>query len=877
MVTTAGANGRFVVPVRASQPFTLRILGLDGAPRGLVTGVAPGTGSVDVGDPFGAPIRRLTLTAEPGANSVVDPSTPVVFRFSEPIDPRGLASAIVVLDDGGSRVFGTTSIDSTGLTATFKPSRRWRYGTAYRYAVATTLNALSGARLASPFSGGFTTFRPSVVSTLDIGDTRDVAVSGGLAVAATATGLATVNLSSPLAPALHSHVSIPGGAGGVALLPQASIVDRTGATRTGAFAIIAGGSETTAGVVRTFDVGTPITPTSIGSAQVTRAPGTSPPSPVPPLSGTPRSVVVDIDNRALVAIEDVGVASVSLGQSVPTDSTNPGGALGPRYPAGTESASQVIRLGDRLVVAGAAGLTVLDRLTLVRRGGVSTEGDAQGVAGLAGFQTDVNGDGTVAPTERFDFAAVANGSDGTVQFYRIPVNGDPVLLSVVRLGAETAGVSLDPIERIAYVSLGNRGLGLVDLDGGSSIQPIDLDRNGLDDRILGFVDTPGTARRVALDLSRGLGLVADGHGGLAVAQLTPPRVAFLSLLRDPLRGRNGDEASILTTGEALTTDEAILVQIDAATAGQALVFSIRETPDAGGGALLSVGEDTTVTLQPGLNALVIDIAQVHAATGSRASLDVTTATGARLASFELRLRPPPAMGTLALHALILAPEPAVILANRRTLQLSVGGFFSDGTILNLTPSSRGTRYASGNPIVATVDAEGLVTALAGGVTTVTISNGSVRASLRGHVDLPPVLAALVPTRSNITLTAAGQGRRLELQALFSDGTVVDAGRHSRAVFTSSDPSIVEVGPDGTLIARAEGVATITVTNGSLQQQVQIAVEFSTPASVTGISLAPLADITTDTGEIVARAVISGTGTLHGVPIVFSIPALAPRW
>ena len=126
MVTTAGANGRFVIPVRASQPFTIRFVGLDGAPRGLATGVAPSGGRLDVGDPLGAPSGRLTLSAEPGLNAIVDLGTPVVFRFSEPIDARGLASAIVVLDEGGSRVFGTTSIDSTGLVATFKPSRRWR-------------------------------------------------------------------------------------------------------------------------------------------------------------------------------------------------------------------------------------------------------------------------------------------------------------------------------------------------------------------------------------------------------------------------------------------------------------------------------------------------------------------------------------------------------------------------------------------------------------------------------------------------------------------------------------------------------------------------------------------------------------------------------
>src|SRR4029079_14528866 len=121
-------------------------------------------------------------------------------------------------------------------------------------------------------------------------------------------------------------------------------------------------------------------------------------------------------------------------------------------------------------------------------------------------------------------AAIANGADGTLQFYRVKASGDPELLSVVRFAGETTGVVLDASERLAYVALGTRGLALVDLDGPASIQPIDLDRNGVDDRILGTLDTPGEAERIALALDRGLAFVADGTAGLTTVQVLPPRV-----------------------------------------------------------------------------------------------------------------------------------------------------------------------------------------------------------------------------------------------------------------------------------------------------------------------------------------------------------------
>jgi hypothetical protein len=875
VVTTAGANGRFVLPVRASEPFTVRITDLDGSARGTVTGSAPASGNVDVGNPLGAPLGQLRVTARPDSNSIVDLTAPVVFTFSEPIEARGLASAIVVTDDAGSRVFGATIVDTTGSVVTFRPARRWRFGTTYRIAVATTLQAISGARLSAPFSSQFTTFRPAIVGNLPLGETRDVALRGALAVAATAAGLAVIDTAAPQSLTLHSQSPLAGGASGITFVPGPSIVDRPGTTRTGVFAVAAAGSAPAAGIVQTFDVSSPFTPVAVGSAQVTAAAGTNPPAPVPQVSGTPRSVIVDAANRAFVSIEGVGVSSLMVGQSIPADPTNPGGALGARYPAAAvvESASQVVSLRDRLLVAGAAGLTVLDGVTLVRRGGVSTEGSARGVAALLDFATDRDGNGTIENAERFDIAAVANGADETLQLFRVPATGDPVLISVIRLNGETDSVVLNAGERLAYVGLGTQGVAFVDLEGAASIQPIDFDGNGVDDRILGVVDTPGNAGRTALDVGRGLGFIADGAAGLTVAQLFPPRTAFLSLLRDPRRNREGDEESILESRAAMTTDEAIHVGINAASAGEALVLVIEETPDAGGVRLLTIGEsDTSAALGPGLNNVVIDIASGEA-TGTRAVLKIQTRLGQLLNSVDITIRPPDTVGA-TLTALDISPADPVISNSATSLQLSVGGLFTDGRMLNLTSGSLGTRYASLNPEVATVDQDGLVTARAGGTATIVVTNGTVFVSVALRVDHAPALVALEPLSTHFTLRSPGQENQITVRALFSDRSVLDAGTATRSTFTSSDPSVVEVTTDGRMIARREGVATITITNGGLSESVDVAVEFREPAVITGITMTPLEPITTDARDIRPKATVTGTGTLDGIPITFSMTGAA---
>jgi hypothetical protein len=156
--------------------------------------------------------------------------------------------------------------------------------------------------------------------------------------------------------------------------------------------------------------------------------------------------------------------------------------------------------------------------------------------------------------------------------------------------------------------LGARGVALVDLDGPASIQPIDFDRNGVDDRILGIVDTPGEAGRLALALDRGMAFVADGSAGITAVQVLPPRVTFVTLKRDPVAALSGDE-SILDTRTALSTDEAILVGLQVIVSpGDSASLTLDEQT-AGARALSFADGSTAVALQTGLNSLKVAIAR----------------------------------------------------------------------------------------------------------------------------------------------------------------------------------------------------------------------------------------------------------------------------
>src|SRR5262249_12106724 len=139
-------------------------------------------------------------------------------------------------------------------------------------------------------------------------------------------------------------------------------------------------------------------------------------------------------------------------------------------------------------------------------------------------------------------------------------------------------------------------------------------------------------------------------------------------------------------------------------------------------------------------------------------------------------------------------------------------------------------------------------------------------------DQPPALVA-IEADPQVTLTSAGARVPLLATARLSDGTVLDAARGPNTAFTSSDPTIVEATADGAWIARGEGVATSTIADGNVRGQVQVAVEFRTPAVVTGIHVKPLEGATADDRQILATAVLAGTGSLDGIPITFSISGL----
>lgn len=143
---------------------------------------------------------------------------------------------------------------------------------------------------------------------------------------------------------------------------------------------------------------------------------------------------------------------------------------------------------------------------------------------------------------------------------------------------------------------------------------------------------------------------------------------------------------------------------------------------------------------------------------------------------------------------IVLDKTAETLSHNQTLQLSATAEPAESSLGTLT-------WSSSDPTVATVDANGLVTALKSGETTITVTNGTLSASC---VITVPLIAETFTLKEETLHFAVGTFKTLTL--------VTDGGLSAGEItWTTSDASIVTV-ENGKITAVANGTAVITAKN-----------------------------------------------------------------
>lgn len=159
----------------------------------------------------------------------------------------------------------------------------------------------------------------------------------------------------------------------------------------------------------------------------------------------------------------------------------------------------------------------------------------------------------------------------------------------------------------------------------------------------------------------------------------------------------------------------------------------------------------------------------------------------------------------------IQPLPELTPGTQHTPELTLTVLPEDGILPEI-------RWESSDPAIATVDADGTLTAVSGGECTISASCGdaAVRQSLRVRIPLE----ALVISQSETMLSV---GETLSLAADRQPANATDTA----IVWESSDPAIATVGQNGTVTAVAPGTVTITASCGELSAECVVHVGRST--------------------------------------------------
>ena len=211
--------------------------------------------------------------------------------------------------------------------------------------------------------------------------------------------------------------------------------------------------------------------------------------------------------------------------------------------------------------------------------------------------------------------------------------------------------------------------------------------------------------------------------------------------------------------------------------------------------------------------------------------------------------------TTAAAGFVVEPTTASVMVGR-TLQPTFTVIDASGATVARVP-----QWTSANPAIATVDANGLITGVAVGTTTVT---GTVD-NLSANIEVTVIPAAATMTIAPSTLTIAmGETVDFTVTMTAADGSAIT---DRTVVWTTSEPFRMLIDSKGHGTARNGGPVTITATAGDLSASAQVNVT----VPVASVTVAPAVDSLTvgETVQLTGTARNMYGGALSGMSINWS--------
>jgi hypothetical protein len=206
--------------------------------------------------------------------------------------------------------------------------------------------------------------------------------------------------------------------------------------------------------------------------------------------------------------------------------------------------------------------------------------------------------------------------------------------------------------------------------------------------------------------------------------------------------------------------------------------------------------------------------------------------------------PPPSLTSLA-----VSPVDATNLIGT-TRRFSATGTYSDGSTQDL---STAVTWASSDLAVAGIDTNGLVTAVAPGLSLIFAEFDGLTNSVQLIVALPPPsLTSLAVSPVNAT-NLVGTIRFFIATGTYSDGSTQDLT--TAVTWVSSDLPIVTIDTNGLATTLSQGTALISAELGGITNTIQFTIELPPPTLIS-LAVSPVSS----TNYVGTTRLLSATGT-----------------
>lgn len=156
----------------------------------------------------------------------------------------------------------------------------------------------------------------------------------------------------------------------------------------------------------------------------------------------------------------------------------------------------------------------------------------------------------------------------------------------------------------------------------------------------------------------------------------------------------------------------------------------------------------------------------------------------------------------------ITPDSATLETVGATVQLEAMVYDTGGSAI---PGAT-VVWSSNDPAVATVDANGLVTAVASGTALITATSGIVSESVSVSLVFALEAVSISINIKSLTLTSIGQGVQLEALVFDIDGAVIP---DAMVIWSSGVPTVARVDESGFVTAFSNGTTRIIATSGSV--------------------------------------------------------------